>query len=84
MARMADLAFMSFEHYPLAPCDINWSALYREPEVDGAHLGCVARGWNSRGRTVDEHGEQLVLGTYGPDAGHFLRAVACGTASALS
>jgi hypothetical protein len=33
--RMADLTFMSFEHYPLAPCDINWSDLYREPELMG-------------------------------------------------
>jgi F5/8 type C domain len=33
--RMTDLAFMSFEHYPLAPCDINWSDLYREPELMG-------------------------------------------------
>lgn len=31
--RMADLAFMSFEHYPFAPCDINGSDLYREPEL---------------------------------------------------
>ncbi len=25
--RLADLAFVSFEHYPLSPCDINWSDL---------------------------------------------------------
>jgi hypothetical protein len=31
--RMADLAFVSFEHYPFPPCDINWSDLYREPEL---------------------------------------------------
>jgi F5/8 type C domain len=31
--RMADLAFMSFEHYPFPPCDINWSDIYREPEL---------------------------------------------------
>ncbi|HUL15618.1 MAG TPA: discoidin domain-containing protein [Terriglobales bacterium] len=31
--RLQDLAFVSFEHYPLAPCDINWSDLYREPEL---------------------------------------------------
>jgi hypothetical protein len=29
--RIADLAFVSFEHYPLEPCDIVWSDLYREP-----------------------------------------------------
>lgn len=31
--RMADLAFVSFEHYPFAPCDINWADLYREPDL---------------------------------------------------
>jgi hypothetical protein len=30
--RSGDLAFVSFEHYPLAPCEVNWSDLYREPE----------------------------------------------------
>lgn len=31
--RLADLSFMSFEHYPFAPCDITWSDLYREPAL---------------------------------------------------
>jgi hypothetical protein len=31
--RMNDLTFVSFEHYPISPCDINWSDLYREPEL---------------------------------------------------
>jgi hypothetical protein len=31
--RMGDLAFVSFEHYPLDPCVINWSDLYREPQL---------------------------------------------------
>jgi hypothetical protein len=31
--RTEDLAFVSFEHYPLNPCEINWSDLYREPEL---------------------------------------------------
>ncbi|HUI51615.1 MAG TPA: hypothetical protein VLX60_07515, partial [Terriglobales bacterium] len=30
---MDDLAFVSFEHYPFPPCDINWADLYREPEL---------------------------------------------------
>jgi F5/8 type C domain/Glycosyl hydrolases family 39 len=30
--RMGDLAFVSFEHYPLDPCQINWTDLYREPQ----------------------------------------------------
>jgi hypothetical protein len=31
--RMSDLSFVSFEHYPLDPCVINWSDLYREPQL---------------------------------------------------
>jgi hypothetical protein len=31
--RMSDLTFVSFEHYPLEPCAISWSDLYREPEL---------------------------------------------------
>ncbi|MGE5207028.1 MAG: discoidin domain-containing protein [Chlamydiota bacterium] len=31
--RLADLAFMSFEHYPFPPCEITWSDLYREPQL---------------------------------------------------
>ena len=30
--RLGDLSFVSFEHYPIPPCDVNWSDLYREPE----------------------------------------------------
>jgi F5/8 type C domain len=33
---MNDLAFVSFEHYPFDPCDINWSDLYREPGLTRA------------------------------------------------
>lgn len=31
--RLADLAFVSFEHYPFDACDITWKTLYREPEL---------------------------------------------------
>jgi len=31
--RLRDLAFMSFEHYPFAPCVVNWTDLYREGDV---------------------------------------------------
>jgi F5/8 type C domain len=31
--RLSDLSFVSFEHYPFAPCDVTWSDLYREPEL---------------------------------------------------
>ena len=31
--RLSDLAFVSFEHYPFAPCEVTWPDLYREPEL---------------------------------------------------
>jgi hypothetical protein len=31
--RMADLAFVSLEHYPFEPCSITWKSLYREPQM---------------------------------------------------
>jgi len=31
--QMKDLSFVSFEHYPLDPCVVNWSDLYREPAL---------------------------------------------------
>lgn len=31
--RLADLAFMSFEHYPFDGCATPWANLYREPEL---------------------------------------------------
>jgi hypothetical protein len=31
--RMQDLSFVSFEHYPFEPCEINWSDLYREADL---------------------------------------------------
>jgi hypothetical protein len=37
--RMSDLSFVSFEHYPLDPCAINWSDLYREPALWKGTLG---------------------------------------------
>jgi hypothetical protein len=30
--RIADLAFVSFEHYPYEPCAVTWQSLYKEPE----------------------------------------------------
>jgi hypothetical protein len=30
--RLQDLAFFSFEHYPLTPCAFNWADLYDEPQ----------------------------------------------------
>jgi F5/8 type C domain len=31
--RLADLTFVSFEHYPFEPCDITWKSLYQEPTL---------------------------------------------------
>ena len=31
--RLADLSFVSFEHYPFEPCDITWKTLYKEPQL---------------------------------------------------
>jgi len=30
---IADLVFVSFEHYPFEPCTITWKTLYREPQL---------------------------------------------------
>jgi hypothetical protein len=30
---IADLAFVSFEHYPFEPCTVTWKSLYTEPEL---------------------------------------------------
>jgi hypothetical protein len=30
---LADLAFVSFEHYPFEPCTITWKTLYTEPQL---------------------------------------------------
>src|SRR5215469_8660856 len=31
--RLRDLAFVSFEHYPFPPCEINWTDLYRKADL---------------------------------------------------
>jgi hypothetical protein len=31
--RLADLSFVSFEHYPFEPCEITWKTLYKEPDL---------------------------------------------------
>ncbi len=47
--RMQDLAFVSFEHYPLSPCEINWSDLYREPEL----VANILKAWRDDGVPAD-------------------------------
>ena len=47
--RIGDLAFVSFEHYPLEPCVIDWSDLYREPQlVEG-----LLKAWREDGVPLD-------------------------------
>jgi F5/8 type C domain len=43
--RLNDLSFVSFEHYPIPPCDVNWSDLYREPQWTST----VLRAWREDG-----------------------------------
>jgi hypothetical protein len=43
--RLNDLTFVSFEHYPIAPCEVNWSDLYREPDWTRT----VLRAWREDG-----------------------------------
>src|SRR5215470_2871764 len=46
-SRLADLSFVSFEHYPIEPCNVNWSDLYREPEWTRT----VLQAWRNDGVT---------------------------------
>jgi F5/8 type C domain/Glycosyl hydrolases family 39 len=46
---MQDLSFVSFEHYPLEPCQINWSDLYREPQLVAGTL----KAWRDDGVPAD-------------------------------
>jgi hypothetical protein len=43
--RLADLAFVSFEHYPYEPCKIQWSSLYDEPAL----ITNILRVWRDDG-----------------------------------
>lgn len=47
--RLSDLSFVSFEHYPIAPCDVNWSDLYHEPELTRT----VLQAWRADGVPED-------------------------------
>jgi hypothetical protein len=47
--RMADLAFVSFEHYPYEPCQVTWSDLYREPQLVEGTL----KAWRDDGVPTD-------------------------------
>lgn len=47
--RMQDLAFFSFEHYPLTPCAFNWSDLYDEPQ----RIEHIVQVWHNDGLPQD-------------------------------
>lgn len=47
--RLNDLAFVSFEHYPFPPCELNWSDLYREPEL----VRHILQAWRDDGVPAD-------------------------------
>jgi F5/8 type C domain len=47
--RMNDLAFFSFEHYPLDPCRIPWGSLYDEPEL----VSHIMQVWHEDGVPAD-------------------------------
>ena len=47
--RMKDLAFFSFEHYPLDPCRIPWASLYDEPEL----MRHIIQVWHEDGVPAD-------------------------------
>ncbi len=43
--RLADLSFVSYEHYPFPPCEVNWDDLYREPQL----VSGIANNWREDG-----------------------------------
>lgn len=47
--RMNDLAFFSFEHYPMDPCRIPWGTLYDEPE----YVSHIIQVWHEDGIPAD-------------------------------
>lgn len=47
--RIQDLAFFSFEHYPLTPCLFNWSDLYDEPQ----RIDHIVQVWRNDGLPKD-------------------------------
>ncbi len=47
--RINDLAFFSFEHYPMDPCRIPWGTLYDEPEL----VSHIIQVWHEDGIPAD-------------------------------
>jgi hypothetical protein len=46
---MQDLAFFSFEHYPLTPCSFDWAELYDEPQ----RIDHIVQVWHNDGLPKD-------------------------------
>jgi hypothetical protein len=68
--RMADLAFMSFEHYPYDGCDTPWTNLYQEPEL----ISHVMQVWRDDGlppgiplldTETNDHGGEAAVDIFG-------------------
>ena len=47
--RLADLAFMSFEHYPYEPCKVTWDDLFDEPRL----ISHIMQVWRDDGLPKD-------------------------------
>jgi hypothetical protein len=47
--KMGELSFVSFEHYPMEPCLVDWADLYREPQL----VKSVLKAWRDDGVPAD-------------------------------
>jgi hypothetical protein len=47
--RLADLSFVSFEHYPYEPCGVTWASLYEEPRL----ISHIIQVWREDGAPRD-------------------------------
>jgi len=68
--RLADFAFMSFEHYPYDGCDTPWANLYQEPEL----ISHIMQVWRDDGLPPDvplldtetnDHGGEAAVDIFG-------------------
>jgi hypothetical protein len=68
--RLADFAFMSFEHYPYDGCDTPWANLYQEPEL----ITHIMQVWREDGLPPDvplfdtetnDHGGEAAVDIFG-------------------
>jgi len=47
--KMGELSFVSFEHYPMEPCLVDWADLYREPQL----VKSILKAWRDDGVPAD-------------------------------